>query len=80
MGLFTDPNDPSNTYGQAVKDRVSGYAQMLGQALLGKGTGQDATAQTQSAYKQYAESAMTQGQQPLPFEQWVMMQQSQQMR
>lgn len=75
MGLFTDPNDPTNTYGQAVKDRVSGYAQKLGEMLLNKGSTNDATAQTQMAYKQYAESAMSQGQQPLPFEQWVMMQQ-----
>jgi hypothetical protein len=81
MGLFTDPLDPSNTYGQAIKDRVHGYAEKLGQALLGKGTGQDATGQTQDAYKQYAESMMSQGMQPLSLQQWMAVnQQSQQMR
>lgn len=62
---------------QGVGATVSDYARKLGQALLGKGTSQDATAQTQQAYKAYAIQMQEIGQQPLSFAAWV---QAQQMR
>ena len=71
MGLFTDPNDPSNTYGQAVKDRVGDYAHRLGSLLLGKGGASDATAATQEAYRQHALEAAQNGQAPLPYADFV---------
>lgn len=46
-----------------------------------KGTGVEAPAQNlpqmQAAYQQYATDAMTRGQQPLPFKEWVVQQQTQ---
>lgn len=50
-----------------------GMKEMLARALLGNGmAGQGAdTLQAEPAYKQYAEQAMSQGEQPIPFEQWM---------
>ena len=70
MPIFTDPNDPTNTYGQAIQDRVSDYAAKLGKALLGSGTATDATNAGQTAYRTYAEQAIAAGRQPLSLEQW----------
>lgn len=78
MGLFQDPNDPSNTYGQAVKDRISSYAQSLGNMLMGKGTGHDATAATQEAYRQYVIDAASRGETPMTLEQYNAAQKSSQ--
>lgn len=78
MGLLTDPNDQSNTYGRALKDRVTGYAGQLGNLLLGKGTATDATAQTQDLYKQYVMQAMGAGEKPLDLGAWQQWMQSQQ--
>jgi len=52
---------------------MNGMNEQLARALLGSGmAGQGAdTMQAMPAYQQYAQETMSQGQQPVPFEQWV---------
>ena len=48
-------------------DSVSSYARKLGSALLGQGTGRDATAATQEAYRQHVIDAQSNGRAPIPY-------------
>lgn len=50
---------------------VTDYAKKLGQTLLGMGTGQDATAATQEAYRQHQLDMAQQGQPPMPYAQFA---------
>ena len=59
---------------------MNGMKEQLARALLGSGmAGQSADKmQAMPAYRQYAEEMMSQGQQPMPFEQWMMQMQQMQ--
>ena len=79
MGIL-GPNQPQgdfppDTYTDALKGRVSDYARKLGQMLLGKGTAQDGTAETQEAYKRYVFETQSQGMPAMSLGEWMQSQQ-----
>ena len=56
---------------QKLADLVKGGAASVGSALLGKGTARDATAASQMAYKEYYVQSASNGEQPMPYEEWI---------
>lgn len=80
MALFTDPNDPTNTYGQAIKNRlaelVSRGARAVGGSALGAGTANDATAAGMEAYRQHVIDAAQNGRDPMTREEFFRSQQA----